>query len=139
VSDQGDAQPAAPRSKGRILVIDDSELVLELTREALQEIGYEVVTNSSWLEVNAAIRDYKPDLILLDLVMPSIKGESLCEILKRSSFSASIPIVIFSSKDEAEVKRLAEDAGADGWIVKRMNKRDIAESVDSLFETLRRR
>jgi len=139
VTDHDESQPAAARSKGRILVIDDSELVLELTREALQEIGYEVVTNSSWLEVNAAIRDHKPDLILLDLVMPSIKGESLCEILKRSSFSASIPIVIFSSKEEAEVKRLAEDAGADGWIVKRMNKRDIAESVDRLFESLRRR
>ena len=137
----GDGPDSAPTkaTKGRILVIDDSELVLEITREALEAAGYEVVTNSSWLEVNAAIRDHRPDLILLDLVMPSIKGESLCEILKRSSFSAEIPIVIFSSKSESEVKRLAEDAGADGWIVKRMNKKDITEQVDRLFDQLCRR
>ena len=104
-------------AKGRILVIDDSELVLDITREALEEAGYEVVTNSSWMEVNATIRERRPDMILLDLMMPSIRGESLCEILKKSSFGRTIPIIIFSTKDEAEIRMLAEEAGADGWIV----------------------
>ena len=121
-------------AKGKILVIDDSELVLEITRDALQEAGYEVLTNSSWMEVNATIRENRPDLILLDLMMPSIKGESLCEILKKSSFGRDIPIIIFSTKEEDEIRRLAEDAGADGYIVKRMNKKDIVESVDHFFE-----
>lgn len=123
-------------SKGKILVIDDSELVLEITRDALQEAGYEVLTNSSWMEVNATIRENRPDLILLDLMMPSIKGESLCEILKKSSFGRDIPIIIFSTKEEDEIRKLAEDAGADGYIVKRMNKKDIVESVDHFFEKL---
>ena len=91
-------------SKGRILVIDDSELVLEITRDALEEAGYEVITNSSWMEVNATIREKRPDMILLDLMMPSIKGESLCEILKKSTFGRAIPIIIFSTKDEAEIQ-----------------------------------
>ena len=121
-------------TKGKILVIDDSELVLDITRDALQEAGYEVLTNSSWMEVNATIRENRPDLILLDLMMPSIKGESLCEILKKSSFGKDIPIIIFSTKDEDEIKRLADDAGADGYIVKRMNKKDIVESVDHFYE-----
>ena len=95
--------------KGKILVIDDSELVLEITRDALQEVGYQVLTNSSWVEVNATIREHRPNLILLDLMMPSIKGESLCEILKKSSFGRDIPIIIFSTKEESEIKRLAED------------------------------
>lgn len=120
-------------SKGRILVIDDSELVLEITRDALEEAGYEVITNSSWMEVNATIREKRPDMILLDLMMPSIKGESLCEILKKSTFGRAIPIIIFSTKDEAEIQRLADEAGADGYIVKRMNRKDIVESVDHFF------
>ena len=121
-------------ARGRILVIDDSELVLDITRDALEEEGYEVLTNSSWVEVNATIREHRPDMILLDLMMPSIKGESLCEILKKSSFGRDIPIIIFSTKEEAEIKRLAEDAGAEGYIVKRMNKKDIVESVNYFFE-----
>jgi DNA-binding response OmpR family regulator len=124
----------ATKTKGKILVIDDSELVLDITRDALEEAGYEVLTNSSWMEVNATIRENRPDLILLDLMMPSIKGESLCEILKKSSFGKDIPIIIFSTKDEDEIKRLADDAGADGYIVKRMNKKDIVESVDHFYE-----
>lgn len=120
--------------RGKILVIDDSELVLDITRDALEEEGYEVLTNSSWVEVNATIREHRPDMILLDLMMPSIKGESLCEILKKSSFGRDIPIIIFSTKEESEIKRLAEDAGAEGYIVKRMNKKDIVESVNYFFE-----
>ena len=73
-------------------------------------------------------------MILLDLMMPSIKGESLCEILKKSSFGRDIPIIIFSTKEESEIKRLAEDSGAEGYIVKRMNKKDIVESVNYFFE-----
>jgi CheY-like chemotaxis protein len=120
--------------RGKILVIDDSELVLDITRDALEEEGYLVLTNSSWVEVNATIREHRPDMILLDLMMPSIKGESLCEILKKSSFGRDIPIIIFSTKEESEIKRLAEDAGAEGYIVKRMNKKDIVESVNYFFE-----
>lgn len=119
--------------KGKILIVDDSELVLEITRDALEESGYQVFTNSSWVEVNATIREQRPDMILLDLMMPSIKGESLCEILKKSSFGRGIPIIIFSTKEEAEIKRLAEEAGAEGYIVKRMNKKDIVDSVDYFF------
>ena len=129
-----DASGAIPDTKGKILVIDDSELVLELTRDSLEEAGYEVLTNSSWMEVNATIREHRPDMILLDLMMPSMKGESLCEILKKSSFGRSIPIIIFSTKEEAEIQRLAEEAGADGYIVKRMNRRDIVESVDHFYD-----
>ena len=120
--------------RGKILVIDDSELVLDITRDALEEEGYQVLTNSSWVEVNATIREHRPDMILLDLMMPSIKGESLCEILKKSSFGRDIPIIIFSTKEESEIKRLAEGAGAEGYIVKRMNKKDIVESVNYFFE-----
>jgi CheY-like chemotaxis protein len=125
---------ATPR--GRILVIDDSELVLDISRDALEEAGYEVVTNSSWVEVSATIRERRPDLILLDLMMPSIRGESLCEILKKSSFGRDIPIIIFSTKDESEIQRLVEEAGADGYIVKRLNRKDIVDGVDHYFERL---
>jgi CheY-like chemotaxis protein len=123
-------------TKGTILVIDDSRLVLDLARDALEDQGFEVITNSSWVEVNASIRDHRPDLILLDLMMPSIAGENLCEILKRSSFAGEIPIVLFSSKEEGEIERLAERHGADGWICKRLSRAQIVEDVLDQYRRL---
>ena len=118
----------------RVVIAEDEAIIRMDLRETLEEEGYEVLTNSSWVEVNATILEHRPDMILLDLMMPSIKGESLCEILKKSSFGRDIPIIIFSTKEESEIKRLAEDSGAEGYIVKRMNKKDIVESVNYFYE-----
>ena len=122
--------------KATILVVDDSQLVLDLTREALEAEGFAVVTNSSWVEVNASIRKSRPDMILLDLMMPSIRGESLCEILKKSAFAGDIPIVLFSSKEEEEIRALAETHGADGWIRKRLSRSEIVQDVLAQYRRL---
>jgi CheY-like chemotaxis protein len=128
--------PLPMPTKGTILVVDDSPLVLDLAREALEPEGFHVVTNSSWVEVNASIRQHRPDLILLDLMMPSIRGENLCEILKRSTFAGGIPIVLFSAKEEEEIRELARVHGADGWIRKRLSRREIVEDVLAQYHRL---
>ena len=53
-----------------------------------------------------------------------------------SARGREIPIIIFSTKEESEIQRLAEDAGADGYIVKRMNRKDIVESVEHFYDKL---
>jgi len=133
---RGEVYDPVPMEKGTILVVDDSPLVLEMTRESLEAEGFRVVTNSSWVEVNASIRQHRPDMILLDLVMPSIRGESLCEILKRSAFAGDIPIVLFSAREEEEIRALAGVHGADGWIKKRLSRKEIVEDVLAQFRRL---
>ena len=120
-------------TRGRILVVDDSELILDITRQALTEADYDVRTNTSWVEVAASVREFQPDLILLDLNMPSIAGDNICEILKRSTFGKDIPIILFTSQDEGEVKRIVEKVGADGYIIKEMDKKVIVDEVNFFF------
>ena len=66
--------------------------------------------------------------------MPRMDGYELTTKIREDVNYRDIPIIIFSTKEEAEIKRLAEDAGAEGYIVKRMNKKDIVESVNYFFE-----
>lgn len=127
--------PSEP-AKGKILVVDDSPLVLELVRETLSEAGYDVRTTSSWVEVNAALQRQRPDLILMDVQMPSIRGESFCRILKDSESWRDLPVVLFSSLDPSEIERLARESGADGWIPKRLRPDRLREDVEGVFRTL---
>jgi CheY-like chemotaxis protein len=122
--------------KGSILVVDDSPLVLDVVRAGLEEGGYRVSTGSSWVEVNVELKRERPDLILLDIQMPSIGGESLCRILKESPTFGEIPVVLFSSLEAEEIRRLAGESGADGWIRKRMGPGEVLEDVEREYRRL---
>lgn len=115
----------------RILIVDDSELVLTMARDALEKEGYEVHTAYSGIEANRIIfaPGKKPDLILLDIMMPMLNGDKVYEFFKRSEFSRDIPVAIFSSKDEEELKSLARKTGACGYIKKPFNPLELAIEV----------
>ncbi|UCD83256.1 MAG: response regulator, partial [Deltaproteobacteria bacterium] len=86
----------------KVLIVDDSELILTMSRDALEKQGYEVYTAGSGIEANRIIfaPGKKPDLILLDIMMPMLNGDKVYEFFKRSELSRDIPVAIFSSKDE---------------------------------------
>ena len=123
-------------AKGIILLVDDSPLVLSMTRDFLEGGGYEVVTCDSWVEVNPIIRNQRPDLILLDLMMPGIAGEQICETLKKYEHSREIPVILYSTKPEEELKQAQVQAGADGYIPKRLAPQELVAEVDDYFRKL---
>jgi DNA-binding response OmpR family regulator len=117
-------------TKPRILIVDDSELVLAMARDALEGAGYEVVTAVNGIEANSYIFSvHKPDLIILDVMLPMLDGNKKAKLLREKEFSREIPILLLSSKSEDELRRLAVEAGADGFIRKPFTSDRIVASV----------
>lgn len=120
----------------KILVIDDSELVLAMASDALKAAGYEVFTATNGIEANSYIfsTTNRPDLIILDIMMPLLDGNKKAKILKQQDHSHDIPIVFISSKSEAELASLVDEAGADGYICKPFTPQSIVGSVKKLLK-----
>jgi two-component system alkaline phosphatase synthesis response regulator PhoP len=114
----------------KILIVDDSELVLAMARDTLEEAGYEVFTATNGIEANSYIFSLnKPDLIVLDVMLPMLDGNKKAKLLREKEFSRKIPIILLSSKAEDELRRLAIEAGADGYIRKPFTQEGIVASV----------
>ncbi len=116
--------------KQKILIVDDSELVLAMARDALEEAGFEVFTATNGIEANSYIfSKNKPDLIILDVMLPMLDGNKKAKLLREKEFSRQIPILLISSKSEEELKRLTIEAGVDGFIRKPFTNTGIVGSV----------
>lgn len=119
----------------KILIIDDSELVLAMASDALQNAGYEVFTATNGIEANGFIFSTvnKPDLIIMDIMMPLLDGDKKARILKEKDFSKDIPIMFISSKPESELAQMTTAAGADGYICKPFSPQGIVSSVKKVI------
>ncbi len=104
--------------KAHILLVDDCEITLQITSLTLQSAGYEVSTLSNPHQMVSAIREKSPDLILLDIHMPGLRGDRVVPILKGHRFSRDLPIFLFSDSHPAELERRASASGADGFLCK---------------------
>lgn len=121
--------------EGKVLVVDDNEIVLELVRMHLEDQGFEVETVQSAFQMPQAIRNAQPDVILLDVKMPALRGDKAARILAERSFSKHIPVVLFSDLDEAELAALVAETGAAGFVRKTANAELLANVIRSHMET----
>lgn len=114
------AAPKAPARSRRVLVVDDSEATAKILEAELKAKGYEVLTAKSAGDGTRLILNKKtrPDLVLLDVRMPGVDGESFCRFIKKNSLFSGIRVVLCSAMEEAELKAAAIAAGADGYVRK---------------------
>jgi len=89
-------------AKKRILIADDDTAIAELLQQALAEEGYETFKESQSLRFLDAVREHHPDLILLDLMMPYLDGFDELELLRLSSDTGRIPVIIVTAKTDAK-------------------------------------
>jgi DNA-binding response OmpR family regulator len=116
--------------KKRVLVVDDSEIVLAKAREALTAGGYEVCTAISAAAADSYIYgDSRPDIIVLDVMMPMLDGDKKAKLLKGDDLAKDIPILLLSSKNEEELVRLVAESGADGFIRKPFTFGEMIETI----------
>jgi two-component system, OmpR family, alkaline phosphatase synthesis response regulator PhoP len=122
--------------KKRILLIDDSEIALAMERAALEKRGYEVRATATLTEFETTLKGWRPNLILADIRMPEAKGTDICRVLKHEYDTQDIPIVLFSSLPDGELARLAEAAGADGYLSKENGLDALGSKIDEIVESI---
>ena len=120
----------------RILLIDDSEITLEMEKALLEARGYDVRAASTLVQFEQLLKSFKPEMILTDIHMPEAKGTDICRTLKNEYGTQDIPIVLFSSLNDEELERLAEQVGADGYLSKAHGLEALGEKVDELVESI---
>jgi CheY-like chemotaxis protein len=118
----------------RVLVADDEPLTAEMFALMLAFRGYEVTCANDGAEALARARELKPDIVLLDVMMPKLEGVTVARRLREDPELAGCPIVLFSSVDEQDVDW--REAGADLFLQKPVNLRQLPEVVGGLLEAL---
>ncbi|MHB8844205.1 MAG: response regulator [Nitrospirota bacterium] len=106
------------QNKKKVLVIDDDDMHLYTTKELLQNDQIEVSTHKNWFGATTRVREFRPDLVLLDINMPGLSGDRLAQIIKPHCDAIHSPIVFHSSNDEDSLQELVHMHGVRGYICK---------------------
>ncbi len=114
----------------RVLVVDDSEINLELVKSCLED-KFEVVLLDSGRRCLESVKDIAPDLILLDIRMPGLDGFSVCQALKSSDDTAFIPIIFLTSLDQVADRVEGYACGAEDYITKPFNKDELVGQINA--------
>lgn len=115
--------------KKKILIIDDTELMVKLTTDILEEKDYAVVSAYNGLDGIRMVMTEKPDLVLLDIVMPGMDGFEVCKLLREDESNNLMPIIMLTAQGNEEDKLAGLELGADDYITKPFNPRELTSRV----------
>ncbi len=122
-------------SKGKkILVIDDEPDVTELLDYKLKSVGFSVRTSNNPALILGEVKDFLPDLIVLDIMMPELNGLQVCRMIRSNPSLEKIPIIFLTAMGEMEDRVEGLEAGADDYISKPFNTRELILRINSIFK-----
>jgi DNA-binding response OmpR family regulator len=126
-----------PDRPARILIAEDNPQGVELLDAYLGESGWEVATALDGEETLQKVRDWRPDLILLDIMMPKISGFEVCKRLKADAATHDIAVLMITALDQtADVERAVE-AGTDDFLTKPINQAELLRRIRALLASRR--
>jgi DNA-binding response OmpR family regulator len=118
--------------KKKILLVDDEPNILSIVGSRLTSLGFDVVLAKDGQEGLDMARKESPDAILLDIMLPKLDGYKVCRLLKFDKAYGHIPIIMFSAKGSESDKKIAEQAGADAYLVKPFDVKSFGETIKKL-------
>lgn len=116
-----------------VLVIDDDESISKIVRPILFAHGYSVLAATTGEDGLQIAKKQKPDLILLDVILPGIKGREVCARLKEDPDTKNIPVVFLTAKDSPEDLRAEKEVGSSGHLTKPVNAKTLIEMIQSVL------
>jgi two-component system alkaline phosphatase synthesis response regulator PhoP len=117
----------------RILIVDDEVQLVEMVKMRLEAAGYEIISAYDGQEgFDKAKRD-KPDLIILDLMLPKMDGYKVCGLLKNDARYSNIPIIMFTARVREEDERLGRDLGAEEYVTKPFDPKILLSKIKELL------
>ena len=122
----------AEKDTKRILIVDDEEGIVKLVKMYLEHHCYEVITANDGHEGLSKAKTEKPDLIVLDLMLPKMDGYKVCGLLKRDARYAKTPVILFTAKAQEKDVKLGQEVGADAYITKPFEPEVLLSKIEEL-------
>ena len=120
-------------SKAKVMVVDDSPTELKLMSAPFLSQGYELITAVDGEEALKKVASEKPDLIVLDVVMPKLNGFKVCRQIKSSSKFKNVKIILLTSKNQESDKFWGEKQGADAYMTKPFDGNELLATAKRLL------
>ena len=118
----------------KVMVVEDDKEYLVLYREFLKLVGYEAITEIQSSKAMALAHETKPDLFILDLMMPEPDGFKLCRMLRADPVFRRTPIIIITALNDLDSKLVALGSGANDYLTKPFHIKDLKARIDALLE-----
>lgn len=113
-----------------VLVVDDDPVQTRLLESRLTENGYQTTVSTEAAEGLQIAMDQKPDLIILDVMMPIINGYNFCKLLKTENLEKRIAIILLTSRDDKEDVEIGLEMGADAYLTKPVNMEELLRTIN---------
>ena len=114
----------------KVLVIDDSNTIRRSAEIFLKQGGYEVLLAEDGFDALSKVNDHDPQLIFCDILMPRLDGYQTCQIIKRSTRFAGVPVIMLSSKDGLFDKARGRMVGSEDYLTKPFTKDQLLAAVE---------
>jgi DNA-binding response OmpR family regulator len=125
---------AIAMSAQKVLVVDDEDHILELARLYLSREGYQIETITDGAEVLARFGQLKPDLVVLDIMLPNVDGLTICREIRKQS---QVPIIMLTARDEVTDKVVGLELGADDYLTKPFHPQELVARAKALVRRSR--
>jgi len=118
----------------KILIVDDEPSIRFLVASSLEDEGYDIIEATDGLQAYDIVQREKPDLIVLDVMMPGLTGYELCSRLKQNVSTSDILILMLTAKGQERDRLQSRQAGADYYLRKPFSPLELIEVVESLIK-----
>jgi len=117
----------------KVLVVDDDEKILKILTAYLEKEGYLVLTAKDGWEAVDKARQLRPDIVLLDVMLPSLDGWGVCKEIRRTS---DVPIIMLTARDAEADRIIGLELGADDYVVKPFSPKEVIARIRAIFRRL---
>lgn len=119
--------------QGKILVVDDEVYILHILDFILGAENYDVVTATNGEQALQKVREEKPDLVILDIMMPKLDGYETCRLIKKDPATKAIPVILLTAKGREVDQKLGREVGAADYMTKPFSPTKLIERVQAIL------